>query len=167
MTVLCWNVTNAVAKCSSSQAVSVNTLGVLNAPIPANCCATENQRRQRQTLYPCPSCCAKRLKTTTCLETARLGIFLAASQFPKHRETIRAPLVAEIKPHANELDPKFRYLLAAPEQDPEGNPAVIRYSRKTKEQYVQSELEGKATGWKAFYQEPNWVEEGEVKKPGR
>jgi DNA topoisomerase-1 len=31
---------------------------------------------------------------------------------------------------------------------------------------VQSELEGKATGWKAFYQEPNWVEEGEPKKPG-
>ena len=43
---------------------------------------------------------------------------------------------------------------------------MIRYSRKTKEQYVQSELEGKATGWKAFYQEPNWVEEGEPKKPG-
>jgi DNA topoisomerase-1 len=42
---------------------------------------------------------------------------------------------------------------------------VIRYSRKTKEQYVQSEIEGKASGWKAFYQEPNWVEEGEPKKP--
>ena len=91
------------------------------------------------------------------------GIFLAASQFPKHRET-RAPLVAEIKPHANELDPKFRYLLGAPEQDPDGNPAIIRYSRKTKEQYVQSEIEGKASGWKAFYREPNWVEEGEPKK---
>ena len=42
------------------------------------------------------------------------GIFLAASQFPKHRET-RAPQVAELKPHANELDPKFNYLLSAPE----------------------------------------------------
>jgi DNA topoisomerase-1 len=71
-----------------------------------------------------------------------------------------------MKSHANELDPKFRYLLGAPEQDPKGNPAIIRYSRKTKEQYVQSEIEGKASGWKAFYEEPNWIEEGEPKKPG-
>ena len=35
---------------------------------------------------------------------------------------------------------------------------------RTKEQYVQSEIEGKASGWKAFYREPNWVEEGEPKK---
>jgi len=88
------------------------------------------------------------------------GIFLAASQFPKNRET-RAPKVIEIKPHANELDPKFRYLLDAPEFDPKGNPAIIRYSRKTKEQYVQSEFEGKASGWRAYYIEPKWIEEGE------
>ena len=114
---------------------------------------------------PMPELRCEKVEDHYLLRDGASGIFLAASQFPKHRET-RAPLVAEIKPHANELDPKFRYLLAAPEQDPDGNPAVIRYSRKTKEQYVQSELEGKATGWKAFYQEPNWVEEGEPKKPG-
>lgn len=34
---------------------------------------------------------------------------------------------------------------------------MIRYSRKTKEQYVQSEVEGKATGWKAFYEKGKWV----------
>ena len=93
------------------------------------------------------------------------GIFLAASQFPKHRET-RAPKVVEIKPHANELDPKFQYLVEAPERDPEGNPAIIRYSRKTKEQYVQTEIEGKATGWKAFYQDGRWVEELKASKLG-
>lgn len=86
------------------------------------------------------------------------GIFLAASQFPKHRET-RAPKILEIKPHANELDPKFQYLLEAPESDPNGNPAIVRYSRKTKEQYVQTEIDGKATGWKAFYQDGKWVEQ--------
>ncbi|MEQ8689958.1 MAG: type I DNA topoisomerase, partial [Pseudomonadales bacterium] len=48
------------------------------------------------------------------------GIFLAASQFPKYRET-RAPKVIELRPHANELDPKFNYLLDAPDHDPEGN----------------------------------------------
>ncbi|MCP5183824.1 MAG: type I DNA topoisomerase [Pseudomonadales bacterium] len=84
------------------------------------------------------------------------GIFLAASQFPKHRET-RAPLVAELKAHANELDPKFGYLLVAPEKDPEGRPAVVRFARKTREQYVQTEEEGKPTGWRAFYQDGKWV----------
>ena len=51
------------------------------------------------------------------------GIFLAASQFPKNRET-RAPLISEIKPHANELDPKFKYLLDAPVADPDGLPGL-------------------------------------------
>ncbi len=86
------------------------------------------------------------------------GIFLAASQFPKNRET-RAPLVKELLPHANELDPKFKYLLDAPLEDPDGLPSVIRYSRKTKEQYVQSEVDGKATGWRAHYQEGRWVQQ--------
>jgi DNA topoisomerase-1 len=54
----------------------------------------------------------------------------------------------------------------APERDPEGNPAIIRYSRKTKEQYVQTEIEGKATGWKAFYQDGRWVEELKASKLG-
>ena len=85
------------------------------------------------------------------------GIFLAASQFPKHRET-RAPKIIEIKPHANELDPKFNYLLDAPEFDPDKNPSIVRYSRKTKEQYVQTEIDGKATGWKAHFVDGKWVE---------
>jgi len=92
------------------------------------------------------------------LRDGAAGIFLAASQFPKHRET-RAPKVSELKPHANELDPKFQYLLEAPEADSAGNPAIIRFSRKTKEQYVQTETDGKATGWKAFYVDGKWVEE--------
>ena len=85
------------------------------------------------------------------------GIFLAASQFPKNRET-RPPKVAELLPHANELDPKFKYLLAAPTTDPDGLPTVIRFSRKTKQQYVQSEQDGKPTGWQAFHRGGKWVE---------
>ncbi|WP_371366166.1 type I DNA topoisomerase [Pseudomonas sp. QL9] len=83
------------------------------------------------------------------------GLFLAASQFPKNRET-RAPLVSELVPHKDELDPKYHFLLAAPQKDPDGRPAVIRFSRKTKEQYVQSEVEGKPTGWRAFYDGGKW-----------
>ena len=87
------------------------------------------------------------------------GLFLAASGFPKNRET-RAPLVAELLPHKDEIDPKYHFLLKAPQKDPEGRPAVIRFSRKTKEQYVQSEVDGKPTGWKAFFDGGKWkVEE--------
>ena len=83
------------------------------------------------------------------------GLFLAASRFPKNRET-RAPLVRELLPHANELDPKFRHLLQAPVEDPEGRPSVIRFARKTREHYVQSEVDGKPTGWRAFCNDGVW-----------
>ncbi len=83
------------------------------------------------------------------------GLFLAASGFPRNRET-RAPLVAEILPHREEIDKKYDYLFSAPVADDDGIPTVIRYSRKTKEIYVQSEEEGKATGWKAFYEGGKW-----------
>lgn len=107
---------------------------------------------------PMPELACEKVDDYYLLRDGAAGIFLAASQFPKHRET-RAPKVLELKPHANELDPKFAYLLEAPEQDPDGNPAIIRWSRKTKEQYVQSEIDGKASGWRAHYQDGKWVEE--------
>ena len=86
------------------------------------------------------------------------GLFLAASGFPRNRET-RAPLVRELLPHANELDPKFKHLLTAPAQDANGVDAVIRFSRKSREHYVQTEVDGKATGWRAFYRKGAWVEQ--------
>ena len=94
------------------------------------------------------------------LRDGAAGIFLAASGFPKNRET-RAPLVTELKPHRGELDPKFHYLLGAPEADPDGNPAVVRFSRKSGEQYVTSEVDGKPTAWSAHYRNGHWeVREG-------
>ncbi|MDY6890348.1 MAG: type I DNA topoisomerase [Pseudomonadota bacterium] len=110
---------------------------------------------------PMPELQCEKVDDTYVLRDGASGLFLAASQFPKKRET-RAPLVTELLPHREEIDPKYAYLLEAPVQDPEGNPAVIRYSRKSKEQYVMSEVEGKATGWKAFYRDGRWQEE-----PGR
>ncbi|MFW6094232.1 MAG: type I DNA topoisomerase [Pseudomonadota bacterium] len=105
---------------------------------------------------PMPELKCEKVDDYYLLRDGASGIFLAASQFPKNRET-RAPEVREIKPHANELDPKFKYLLDAPETDPEGRPTVVRYSRKDKSQYVQSEENGKATGWRAYYQDGEWV----------
>ncbi|MCS5933217.1 hypothetical protein LNQ03_32920 [Klebsiella pneumoniae subsp. pneumoniae] len=40
------------------------------------------------------------------------------------------------------LPEKLRYLADAPQQDPEGNKTLVRFSRKTKQQYVASEKEG-------------------------
>ena len=114
---------------------------------------------------PMPELRCERVDDYYLLRDGASGIFLAASQFPKNRET-RAPLVRELKPHANELDPKFNYLLDAPESDPEGRPAVVRYSRKDKSQYVQSEEEGKATGWRAVFEDGRWVTEDSPAKAG-
>lgn len=97
------------------------------------------------------------------------GIFLAAHDFPKSRET-RAPLVAELKQYRDRISPKFYYLADAPLADPDGSPAIVRYSRKTKQQYVMSEKEGgKASGWAAWYQNGKWVEEDKrtAKKPAK
>ena len=107
---------------------------------------------------PMPELACEKVDDYYLLRDGASGLFLAASQFPKNRET-RAPKVSELIPHANELDPKFNYLMDAPERDSDGNLAIIRYSRKTKEQYVQTEIEGKATGWRAFYQDGRWVAE--------
>ena len=91
------------------------------------------------------------------------GMFLASSNFPKNRET-RAPLVEEILPHKKEIDPKYKHLFKAPTEDPDGNKTIIRYSRKTKEQYVQTEVDGKPSGWKAFYEGGKWIiQEGKTK----
>ena len=96
------------------------------------------------------------------LRDGAAGLFLAASQFPRNRET-RAPLVSELLPHAAEIDPKYDYLMQAPAVDDAGNPTVVRYSRKTAEIYVQSEHDKKATGWKAFYSGSQWQAEGSAK----
>jgi len=42
--------------------------------------------------------------------------------------------------------------------------AVVRYSRKNKEQYVMTEIDKKATGWSALYENGKWVEHQKVKR---
>ncbi|NVC93039.1 type I DNA topoisomerase [Vibrio natriegens] len=83
------------------------------------------------------------------------GLFMAASNFPKSRET-RAPLVSELARYEERLPEKFKYLATAPQEDPDGRPAVVRFSRKTKENYVRSEENGKPSGWTALYVDGKW-----------
>ncbi len=112
---------------------------------------------------PMPHLKCQKVDDTYVLRDGASGIFLAASQFPKNRET-RTPLVEEVASVKDQLDPKLKYLADAPKTDPEGNKTIIRFSRKTKEQYVTSEQDGKATGWTAFYQNGKWVAQEKKRK---
>ncbi|KZY59127.1 DNA topoisomerase I subunit omega [Oleiphilus sp. HI0061] len=110
---------------------------------------------------PMPELTCEKVEDTYILRDGAAGLFLAASKFPKNRET-RAPLVSELLPHKDEIDTKYEFLFSAPVKDNKGNPSIVRFSRKTKEQYVMSEEKVeekvKATGWSAHYQDGKWVE---------
>ncbi|TQV75599.1 type I DNA topoisomerase [Aliikangiella marina] len=106
---------------------------------------------------PMPELKCQKVDDHYILRDGASGIFLAASQFPKNRET-RAPLVEEVLSVKDQLDPKFDYLTSAPVEDPDGNKAMFRFSRKNKEQYVMSEKEGKASGWSAHFVDGKWQE---------
>ena len=112
---------------------------------------------------PMPELKCQKVDDHYILRDGASGLFLAASQFPKNRET-RAPQVSELLPHQAAIDPKYGYLIDAPRQDPDGNPAIIRFSRKTKQQYVMSEIDGKASGWSATFEAGAWVEKQTKKK---
>ncbi len=100
------------------------------------------------------------------LRDSMKGLFLAASKFPKNRET-RAPKVEEIKNLKNELieackyldnPEKHIYLTKAPSKDKDGNPYVIRYNKGEDIHYLASEKDGKKTKWTAVYKDHTWVE---------
>ena len=98
------------------------------------------------------------------LRDGAAGLFLAAHTFPKSRET-RAPRVEELARFRDRISPKFYYLADAPKADPDKNPTIVRFSRKTKQQYVMSEDDkSKATGWSAWYENDKWVVDDKRKK---
>lgn len=92
------------------------------------------------------------------LREGAAGLFLAASKFPKVRET-RPPKVAELQAIADKLEDKFHYLLSAPTEDDGGNPTILRWSRKNAEQYIGSEKNGKATKYALLWRKGQWVAE--------
>ncbi|MDX5298597.1 MAG: type I DNA topoisomerase [Gammaproteobacteria bacterium] len=108
---------------------------------------------------PMPELRCEKVDDTYVLRDGASGLFLAASKFPRNRET-RAPLVIELKAHGEALDPKYHFLLDAPEADPDGRPAIVRFSRKTREHYVMTEEGGKATGWAAYFEGNAWKASG-------
>jgi DNA topoisomerase-1 len=114
----------------------------------------------KMTPVPMPELECEKVEDTYILRDGAAGLFLAASQFPKNRET-RAPLVEELLPHKDEIDKKYAFLMKAPTEDPDGHKTVVKFSRKNKEQYVQSEIDKKPTGWKSFYRKSVWTTDSE------
>ena len=92
------------------------------------------------------------------LREGAAGMFLAASKFPKVRET-RPPKLAELREIKDKMEDKFQYLFSGPDEDPDGNPTILRWSRKKKEQYIGSEKNGKVTRWGVYWRKGEWVEE--------
>lgn len=91
------------------------------------------------------------------LRDSAVGVFMSAHNFPKVRES-RAAKVSELAQYRERLPEKFQYLADAPTQDPDGNEAIIRFSRKEKRQYITSEKDGKQTKWMLNYIDGKWVE---------
>jgi DNA topoisomerase-1 len=112
---------------------------------------------------PMPELACQKVEDHYVLRDGASGLFMAASKFPKNRET-RPPLVKELKAHAEELPEKYHFILQAPSEDPDGRPAQIRFSRKSKAQFVMTDENGKATGWKANFEDGQWVIEDKRKK---
>ena len=106
---------------------------------------------------PCPELRCVKVDDFFLLRDGAAGLFLAASQFPKNRET-RAPKVLELLPHRSEIDPKYAFILDAPAKDPEGLPSIVRYGRKSAEYYVLTEKDGKPTSWRAIFKDGRWEE---------
>jgi DNA topoisomerase-1 len=153
-------------KCGADMQLKTGRFGKYFACTSEDCKNTRKLLRNGEAAPPkmdpvdMPELACETVEDHYVLRDGASGMFLAASKFPKNRET-RAPLVEELLPHKDEIDPKYNYLLTAPTEDDQGNKTLVRYSRKTKEQYVQSEVDKKATGWKAFYHNGKW----EVSKP--
>ena len=156
-------------KCGAEMQLKSGRFGKYFGCTSSNCKNTRKLLRNGEAAppkmdpVPMPELSCESVEDTYVLRDGAAGMFLAASKFPKNRET-RAPLVSELIPHRDEIDPKYHFLMSAPIEDPAGNPAIIRFSRKTKEQYVMSEVDKKATGWQAYYVDGKWKEHKATKK---
>ena len=159
-------------KCGSDMQLNTGRFGKYFLCQNDNCRATRALQRNGEpkpiTMEPIQ---LENLKCLKCedhylLRDSMKGLFLAASKYPKNRET-RAPKVFEINKLENELreackflpnKEKHLYLLTAPEEDTDGNPYVIRYNRTDDVHYLASEKDGKKTKWTATYTNGEWVQ---------
>ena len=159
-------------KCGSEMQLKTGRFGKYFGCLNDNCGATRALQRNGEpkpiTMEPIEMPDLKCIKCEDhyLLRDSMKGLFLAASQYPKNRET-RAPKVSEINKLHNEIaeacrflpnKEKHMYLLEAPENDVDGNPYIIRYNRTDDVHYLASEKDGKKTKWTATYSDGEWVQ---------
>ncbi|MFP9227826.1 type I DNA topoisomerase [Pectobacterium cacticida] len=150
-------------KCGAEMHLKMGRFGKYMACTNESCTNTRKILRNgevappKEDPVPLPELPCEKSDAYFVLRDGAAGVFLAANTFPKSRET-RAPLVEELVRFKDRLPEKLRYLAEAPVVDKDGNKTLVRFSRKTKQQYISSEKEGKATGWSAFYIDGKWVE---------
>src|SRR5210317_46495 len=160
-------------KCGSDMQLKTGRFGKYFGCMNDNCGATRALQRNGEpkpivmetiiTEIPC-----KKFEDNYLLRDSMKGLFFAASQYPKNRET-RAPSVEEFNKVVTEetlLDAckyledqaKHTHLLDAPKKDIDGNPYIIRYNKAEDTHYLASEKDGKKTGNTATYNGQKWVE---------
>ena len=159
-------------KCGSDMQLKTGRFGKYFGCLNDNCGATRALQRNGEpkplTMEPIelPDLKCIKCEDHYLLRDSMKGLFLAASQYPKNRET-RAPMVDEIKDLKDQFinacrflpdKDKHLYLLSAPERDKDGNPYVIRYNRTDDIHYVASEKDGKKTKWTAIFSNGEWVQ---------
>ena len=159
-------------KCGAEMQLKTGRFGKYFGCLNDNCGATRALQRNGEpkplTMEPIelPELRCLKCEDHYLLRDSMKGLFLAASQYPKNRET-RAPKVDEIKDLKEQFitacrflpdKDKHLYLLSAPEKDRDGNPYVIRYNRTEDTHYVASEKDGKKTKWTALFSNGEWVQ---------
>ena len=160
-------------KCGSEMQLKTGRFGKYFGCMNDNCGATRALQRNGEpkpivmepiiTEIPCI-----KFEDNYLLRDSMKGLFLAASKYPKNRET-RAPSVEEFNKVVTEetlLDAckyledqgKHTHLLNAPKHDIDGNPYIIRYNKVEDTHYLASEKDGKKTGNTASHNGDKWVE---------
>ncbi len=153
-------------RCGSALAARKGRFGRYFACSNSNCGNTRKMLANgepapvRMTPIPMPELACARVEDHFVLREGAKGLFLAASKYPKHRET-RSPRVSELTNVIDQLPEKFRHLATAPRCDPEGNPADVRFSTKVGEIFLSSQIGDKPGKWRAFHDVEgnawNWV----------
>ena len=159
-------------KCGSEMQLKTGRFGKYFGCLNDNCGATRALQRNGEPkpimMEPIsiPDLACLKCEDHYLLRDSMKGLFLAASKYPKNRET-RAPKVSEINNLSSEISEacrflpkidKHSYLMSAPEKDRDGNPYVIRYNKADDVHYLASERDGKKTKWTAIYDNGKWVQ---------
>ena len=154
-------------RCGSELVAKKGRFGAYFGCANSNCGNTRKMLRNgepappRMSPIPMPDARCEKSDDHFVLREGAKGLFLAASTYPKHRET-RSPLVSEIAEVRAQLPEKFHHIADAPRKDPEGNPTDVRFSTKAGQSFLASQVDGKPSKWRAFYKAQggswDWVE---------